>query len=545
MAVHYLDPNGDGKADWDETPGGTAASCLDDGIRAPSAPNLTDYVSTSTIDEDCRVTMSTVVLGGGETVIGIRAYAYVETPADRQLRWSVSFPLATGLAFTETVDENTTGWVSATVQAPFTQTQLDNMEITFDVPDAGSGTVRVYACYIEVHTRTDEWSAAQAKLYANRNANTGLSIGAGFLGGDCFYPVQLSATVTAYLMRDTHVATAAGQQQTFGTNPNQGVSSGRTSFVRSAIYIQNGANPETATFTLFTGAGNTDYFPDHADGRVRWPQGGFIKDGRLFVVGMLETGNIQPTGRWVAYCDDWDSNPTNPSLWTWTFPDTANYRGGLSEVGVGAQGIFDNSATDGFVYLFDDGTLFTTTKAISIYRLPEAQFDAGDDWRGGEWWTGSGWSKDKPGIITAVPPGIIGKKKPRGGTYDFTLGADEGVNEGTIHRLGDGRWVRTGIFDAPWTWDPVVQHGTRPYHMAVSFTDDTTIGSKFQTPVEKYTLSDVEEWVYFGSAMPWLTWTGQGANDIAGTYNGNQDTDSGNNFGTGYYPKFCKLLSVT
>lgn len=541
-AVHYLDPTADGKADWDETPAGTAWSCLDDGVRYPTAPNLTDFVSTSTIDEDCRVGMGTYTLQAGETVDGIRAYAYVDVPADRTMRWSASHPLATGLSFTDTIAAGTTGWVSFDVIAPFTQTQVDNLELTFDLPTAGSGgTGKVYACYIELHTRDDGWPEAMAAILANREPNKGLSVGAGFLGGDCFSPVEISSSVTALMLRDSYIATAANQKQALLTSPNN-ASGGSTGFVRSAIGILSsvGHDVEAATFTVATGAGNTSYFPNTADGRIRWPQGAFVRNGRLFVVGMLETSNINPTGRWVSYCDDYGDNPTDPTLWTWTH--AATYPAALTKVAVGAQGIFDNSATDGFVYLFDDGTLFTSRKPTSIYRLPVAQFDDATDWTGGEWWTGTGWSTDKPGFMTTLPPAIIGRKKPRGGTYDFALAADEGVNEGTIHRRSDNKWQLTGLFDAPWTWDPVVQLGTRPYHVGCAVTAGTTIGSKFQDYVNYYELSDLEDWAYFGAAIPWLTWTGQGANDQAWSYNGNQSDN--NAFSIAYYPKLCKAVSV-
>lgn len=539
-AKRIVDPDADSKADWTESPAGSAFDRLNDGTRYPTAPNVaSDFITSSTTDQICRVTFGNYTLVGSEVTVGAKLYVYIDTPG-RACR--VQFQHTSGgtvSVLDEDIPAGTNGWQVFSVVAPFTQAMMDGLQVNFS-PRAGSGATTIYAAYAEFHTSTDFWSAAMDKIWANRVKATGLSAAAGFLGGDAFSPVDLNGTVIAFAMRDCHMATAAGQQQALGVHPTT-PGAGRATFVRSAIGIASNKALESGTFTVTAGAGTTNYFPNTADGRIRWPQAMFIRNGRLFCVGMLETSNIRPTGRWVSYCDDFAANPTNPALWTWTH--AATYPGGLTKVAVGAQGIYDNSATDGFVYLFDDGTLFTTRKPTSIYRLPVAQFDDATDWTGGEWWTGSGWSKDKPGTPVSLPPMLIGRKKPRGGTYDFELAADQGVNEGTVHHTAANKFQLTGVFDAPWTWDPIVQLGTVPYHMGYSLTANDTPGSKFAAPtVEKVALTEVEDWAYFGVRTP-LTWAGMGADDQAWGYNGNADRT--NNFEAAYFPKLLKVTNVT
>lgn len=538
VTTEELLPDGDGKADWTESPAGTAFSRLNDSSDST-------LITSATSGQICRVTLGTTMLSAGEYAVGCVFKIRANIPASNPLRVQLQHT-ATGSAVSM-IDQNigpTSGIEDIEIPcvAPITQAMLDGLQVNLS-PTTSSGTVSVYRTSAVIHSSTDYWGAVNDDvIMANRDPETGLSIAAGFIAGDCFSPVDLNGTVVALMMRDSEIATAAGQQRVFGTYPGD-TEPDHATFVRSAIGILSTKDAENATFTVTAGAGTTSYFPNTADGRVRWPQAAFIRNGRLFAVGMLETSQIRPTGRWVSYCDDFGDNPTDPSLWTWTH--AATYAGGLSTVSVGAQGMYDNSATDGFVYLFDDGTLFTTKKATSIYRLPVAQFDDGTDWTGGEWWTGSGWSKDKPGFMTTLPPAIMGRKKPRGGTYAFAFGDGEGVNEGTIHLRGDSKFQLTGVMDAPWTWDgsAPTQEGTVPYHVGYSLTVDDTPGSKFQTPVtDKVQLTEIEDWCYFGARLP-LTWTGQGANDQAWSYNRN--TTRLNTFEASYVPIVVKATGVT
>lgn len=540
-----LRPNNDSKFEWTASNASTGTSCVSEAITAPTAPSDGLFITETTVDQDARFDLTTYALGSGgrtgEVCVGFRAWAHVTTPVDRRIRWSVAAPLGTAMFYTEFIPVNSSGWFSYDFVGPLTQTQIDALQIMFDTPDVGTNPIRVDATYVQLFTSTHVWEAANNKLLGVRNPNTGLSTGAGFLGGDAFRAVQINATTVAYFMRDTYKATAAGQQQTFGTNPfNSGAP--RTAFNRSGVYIQSGSlDPSAATFTYFSGAANADYFPNNAAGNVRWPQGAFIRSGRLFVVGMLETTGINPIGRWVAYCDDYAANPTDPSLWTWTFSQELGQ--GLSQAAVGALGIWDNSGTDGFVYLFDDGTLFTTQRPLSIYRLPAAQFQAGTNWKGGEWWDGAAWSKDKPGFMTLLPPATLGRKRPRGNSYNFTLTPPgQGTNEGSVHkRAADGKFALTSIFDAPWTWNPVVQYGTPPYHIGSALTTGTGIG-KFNAPVDKYEIPAISDWCYTCQALEALTFSGKTANDVVAMY-----TENGggtNNADARYYPKFARLLGV-
>lgn len=537
-----LNPDGDDKNQWTEVPAGAAWSLLVTTVDAPTVPDTSSRIEIADDTSLARNFMSTTPLDATETVVGLRLKLYVSTPAGRGIACELrSQPQGTIFKnLSDTIAAGTTGWVTYTITAPFSQDMVNSLHVQL-VGTAGTGTVTVYKYYIELYIRSDVWRAANARLMSNRDERSGLSLGAGFIGGDCFKSVDLGGGVSAFMMRDSMITSAAGMQQTFGFNPESPGAS-RAAFPRSGITIANSYDVETATYTFQSGAGGSSYFPDttfRGTTVIRWPQNALLRSGRLFVVGVLESSGIRPIGRFVAYCDNWSSNPTDTSLWTWTY--AAMYGPAQTEVAVGDLGIWDNSGTDGFIYLFDSGVLFPTRFPPSIYRLLAAQFQAATNWKGGEWWNGDSWSKDRPGLANRLR-GTIGRHKPRGNTYATTLSATEGFTEGSaFKRVSDGRFQLTGIFDAPWTWDPLTQLGVLPYHMGYALTPASTIG-EFAAHIDKWEVPETEDWVYIGAAHPQMTWPGMQANDQVWSYNGN--TTSINTFDTSYWPKFVKVRQV-
>ncbi len=533
MAQLILRPNADIKADQTEVPGGTAFSCLDDVVTQPTVPDTTDYVTSSTTDQFTRCDFATAAIPGGDTVHTVRLWVYIRTTLPRPI--SVRLMNATGTIADRTIPSGTAaGWQALTVIVPSTQAQVDAFRADW-APDAGTGAAEVACWYIEVNTRADIFNVANAKFRANRDPESGLSVAAGYMRSDFGPTADLGAGVSLCFGGDGDWATAAGQQPLLGTNIyNPGAP--RTNFINNVACIINGYNLDTATFTFFSGAGGTSYFagttmPDGTN-VVRWPLKPYLRSGRLIVTGMLtQLVPLTVRGFWGAYCDNWNLNPTNPGLWTWTFmpimPPTTSVHA------FGELGFMD--IADGFVYM---ASLESPAQKMSLYRLPAAQFQAVTDWRGGEWWTGSGWARDKSGVWLVDPaPMLLGRNKPRGNTFQTPFNpTTQNWNGGFMHRRSsDNKFQVTAIFDSP---------GVTPANIGYALTPGTSI-AKLGSITNKYVVPDGENaFAYSAMCHPQLTFTGAVAGDQVWSYAVGVGDDSGT-WGWNYGTRWVKALAVT
>lgn len=147
----FLDPNGDSKADWTETPAGTAFSKLDEATRQPTAPSDVsgDNINVATA-ATCRVDVGTFTIAGNEAVTSIKAWAYGNTPAGRACDLSIA--AAPSGTVTSTVPAGSANaWFSTTYTGGATQAQVNGLQWQV-LSAAGTGTVTWYAGYIEVVT---------------------------------------------------------------------------------------------------------------------------------------------------------------------------------------------------------------------------------------------------------------------------------------------------------------------------------------------------------------------------------------------------------
>ncbi len=542
----------DDKAQHLEVPAGTNFARLNDGAAYPAAVDMTtNYIEISDDTSIGRSTLTTRAMGGGEVGAGLIMRAYIQCDIagqNRGIRFQITHDVGAPTAILDkTIPAGTAeGWQILRIVAPLTQAQIDSLKLTIS-GSVGTGVARVGKVETELYTSTHKWAAADDKMTFNRNVDTGLSIGAGPLGFDAMASCDLDGTRQFFIIRDMMWATAAGRQRILDTNPAS-PGAPASGFVRSGVALLSGKNVDTSAFTFFTGAGATSYFPDVAFGGttcIRWPQMAFKKGARLFVVGMLDPGTLAPIGRWVGYCDDWSANPTNPALWTWTYP--ALYGPGVTQVNVGANGIWNNSAGDGYVYMFDDGSLFVQPHGPRIARMLEADFDS-LQWVGKQEWLDfdGSYKKDRAGGWSVEPLMPINRRKRRVSTFDTgVVNILESINEGLVYRrASDNKFVYGGLFDATWLWNPVTLLLPSPFDFEYVETAGTVPG-KFVAPRSgsKHQISAVEDWCYFGTIHDTLTFTGAGADDKVGSYNGN--SQRGNGWETAYFPKWCKLASVT
>jgi hypothetical protein len=528
MAQYFFEANTDGKADWTEVGAGNAFDRLNDGTRQPTAPDTgTDYIESATNGQISRHGLTTQALAGGETVVSVRFWFYVITPAGRNVRADINIPTG-GTIGSNTVPAGSTGWQKVELAAPFTQAQLDGMEIQFINGD-GTGTTRVYSAYVEVNTRTDVWAAANAKLQAGRNASTGLSVGSGsVLGSDIGPSVDLGGGRSLLYGGDAAIATGAGQQFYLGTNTsNSGAA--RATLVGNIALLLNSYEVEAATFTYYTGASNTPYHPDHVTYGRRWPYQSFIQDTRLFTVGRFSSAS----GSWAAYTDNFSGAP---NTWTWTYLPT--FPQNLTDRPNCEWGIWDDEST--WVYCWSSGPqlgFLSATDAVTLCRLPRARFNAGD-WTNPEWWTGTEFKRDKKPLFLSFPPGALPGKKHRGNAHAAT----------PRFMSGQGSVVRRAVddkFQALMSDDTLLQ--ATPYVLRYALTASTNPAS-FGSFSAEFTIPDGEEFVYGAAHHPQLTWSGMGANDQVWSYASNWydlGINGHNTWEPLYFTRFVKATSIT
>lgn len=508
-------PNADVKAEWTENPAGSAFDRLNDTTRA-------DWVETTTVNAITRVDYETVTLGAGEVVV----YAEVEVDLvtfGSQIEMSI---LVDGTVTSRAVlvPTSTDGIYRVGVAAPLTQTQVDG--IRFQCVHKVAGTSFVYSAPLKLYTRTDVWDAANAKFRANRNASTGLSAAAGFLGSDIGGSVDLGGGRSLFYGGDAGIATAASQQFWSGTNVSTPAAP-RATFVRNIALLLDSYDVEAATFTYTTGAANSPYHPDDGTYGGRWPFKSFIHSGRLFTVGRFSTA---PYDRiWVAYTDSFAGAP---STWTWTY--LPSIPGFCVDRGNAEFGIWDDGVDK--VYMWSSGPGATAPWRVALCRLDTTLFHSGD-WRRPEWWTGTTWSLDKPGFPTRFPRGILGRKKPRVPVSPANPAVPI-TNQGSVTRRSDNKFQLV-------TMDASIPHGGpgAPFQLHYALTSGTSPGN-FGALTAKFVVPAGEPFPYGASYHPQLTWSGMGANDQVWTYSSNWDA-SDRTWEPLYYTRFVKALSIT
>lgn len=520
--TYTLRPNGDSKADWTEVPGGLASDRLNEVIIQPSVPDTgTNYIESATNPQICRLDVNVVTLGVGEIVAVARLWVYIDT-ASRGVTTTI---MVSGTVVRETTfPAGTVGWRGLTLAAPLTQAQVDSLQMQFTTT-AGSGTARIYATYFEVNTRTDIWESVNSKFRYNRDATSGLTVGAGFFGSDMGPSVDIGGGRSIQYGGDAGFATASGQQFYLGNNVAN-PSAPRVTFVRNMVMLIDSYNLEAANFWFYTGPGLVGYHPDHPTYGGRWPYKSFVHDGRLYTVGRFVTTAVLA---WAAYTDDFTGNP---DTWTWTYAPA--YTAFAADRGNGEWGIWDDGA--GTVYMWSAGP---QDKTQSLCRLNATEFH-NLNWVRPEWWTGDGWLRDKPGMVRSFPRGVYGRKHPRENLYRPI--PDVPAGQGSVHRrVSDNRFQATTMDD------PL--SGSLPFQMRYALTP-STVPTEFNDFFLRYTLPEGERFCYGPSCHPQLTWPGMSSSDQVWSYASNwpffvEYTGDERAWEPMYFTRFVKAYGVT
>lgn len=79
MPSYIVYPNEDLGPGWTEQPAGPAYSCIDDRVVAPTAPDTTDYITSTTDAAACLLGFESVSIPNGERVVEIKAWIYGKT----------------------------------------------------------------------------------------------------------------------------------------------------------------------------------------------------------------------------------------------------------------------------------------------------------------------------------------------------------------------------------------------------------------------------------------------------------------------------------
>lgn len=528
MATYTLQPNADQKADGTEVPSGSAFDRVNDGTSYPTVPDTsTDYIDLTATSQISRWDLTTQTLAGGEVVVSARVFVYLSTTGGLSAR----IHLRTGGDTLLQIDipAGTAGaWYRKNVLWTLTQSQVDALNIQVQAI-TGSGTARIYSAYTELYTRTDVWQVANDKILQARNNANGLSASAGYMGSDQWRSIDLGSGRSLILGADSGWASAAGQQQPFGTNKNSGAAT-RAEFLRNTVHTLSAYNVDTATLTSYKGAtagpdGRESYFPSTTLGGqdcLRWAYNGFVLSGVLYVTGALVTlTGLTSLGSWVGKCTNFSGTP---DTWSWTY--LSPFADTVLEVNPGHVGVVDGG--DGFLYFFS--TVRKQTVAgfndIAAARVSTTDISA-DRWFNGQWFNGTGWVR----MPRRVGGGRgFGRRPPRPTTI-------AGPVTGTVHRRPDGKWQYTGV-------EEQLLVGGPPFHLSVRLTAGTTLGA-FGSATQKFLVPEGENFPYVGGAHPQLTWTGKAADDQVWSYFAGQIGEGGDdNMGTNGFPRFVKALAV-
>jgi len=153
-------PNVDVGAGWTENPAGAAYACVDDAVLAPTVPDTTDYLSTSTNGAVTSFRFEPVKVPAGERVVEIKFWFYYRAGAGTAVGVAgldVSGSVLPGagnfLAATSYV------WDSVSYLGNLSSYQLDNIWLQFT--QAGSTESRIAAVYVEFIT---EYTVEQITL---------------------------------------------------------------------------------------------------------------------------------------------------------------------------------------------------------------------------------------------------------------------------------------------------------------------------------------------------------------------------------------------
>ncbi len=151
FSYYFLRPNADSKADWTETPIGTAFSTVDDAVFEPNAPDTGDFIQTASTANLSIMGLETFTKPPGEIVRRVAVWAYGTNSAGG----GHSVVLQTSTPTTIATASNTgtsPAWVTSgdIKVGNMTQATIDGLQLT--IGTTGNISSTLYACYVVIIT---------------------------------------------------------------------------------------------------------------------------------------------------------------------------------------------------------------------------------------------------------------------------------------------------------------------------------------------------------------------------------------------------------
>lgn len=150
-SYYFIRPNADIKADWTETPGGTAYTTVDDAVFEPTAADTGDFIQTASTANLCILNLETFTKPAGEITRKVSIWAYGVSTAGG------GFTVVLKTASEETLTSLTStatsaGWATSgdTPIGNLTQATIDGLKLSIYPTQSISTTV--YAVYVAVIT---------------------------------------------------------------------------------------------------------------------------------------------------------------------------------------------------------------------------------------------------------------------------------------------------------------------------------------------------------------------------------------------------------
>ena len=159
MPSYISRPNADVAAGWTENPSGAAYACVDDAVIAPTAPDTTDYLSTSSDGAITSFQFEPVKVPAGERVVEIKFWFYYRTAATALGVSGLDVSAAVLPGAGNFLTGASYAWDSVSYEGNLSSYQLDGVWLQFT--QSGSSESRIACCYVEFIT---ELTAEQITL---------------------------------------------------------------------------------------------------------------------------------------------------------------------------------------------------------------------------------------------------------------------------------------------------------------------------------------------------------------------------------------------
>lgn len=152
MATLTIRPDSDAKADWTETPVGTAYTTIDDSVFEPSVPDTADFIRTSSNAAICKVGLANPSIPSGDVIRRVRIWVYGQVASGGS--FSCALLNAADASLTSFIFSSTSAaWAqSGYALGPWSPTIANGLQLQFT--NASTNQATVYAAYAVLSTGT-------------------------------------------------------------------------------------------------------------------------------------------------------------------------------------------------------------------------------------------------------------------------------------------------------------------------------------------------------------------------------------------------------